>query len=173
MGKFSRFFTGKRAKTEQIPIFAPEHIPALNELLSLLMGQKGGQGQEQGQAGMLSDFFGAEKSFEPIAQQARTQFQQQTVPSIAERFSAMDGQRSSAFPQMLGQAGSQLEQGLASEGAKFGQRERALQVPLLQSLLGLAFQPRFQTSIQPGTSGFLGNAAQSIPGFVKMFGGFK
>jgi len=162
MGKF----TGRREKQVQAPIFSPEHIPQLNQLLSLLMGS--GQGQQ----GLLKNVFGADASFGPIADEARTQFQQQTIPSIAERFSSLDGQRSSMFPQYLGQASSQLDQGLAAEGAKFAQRERALQMPLIQSLLGLAFQPRFQTVTQKATKGLLSNAMNVIPSYVKMFGGF-
>lgn len=41
--------------------------------------------------------------FNPIAQEARTNFAQQTIPSIAERFSGLGAQKSSAFGQQLGQ----------------------------------------------------------------------
>ncbi len=42
------------------------------------------------------------------------QFQESTVPQIAERFSAYDAQNSSAFGQAMGQAGAGLQEQLAS-----------------------------------------------------------
>lgn len=48
----------------------------------------------------------SQHSFEPIRQQALRNFHTQTVPAIAERFTAMGGgQRSSAFQNSIGQAG--------------------------------------------------------------------
>ena len=52
--------------------------------------------------------------FEPLRQQAMTQFNTQTVPSLAERFTSLGGgQRSSAFQGALGQAGAGLQENLA------------------------------------------------------------
>jgi hypothetical protein len=62
-------------------------------------------------------------NFAPIEQQARTGFAQQTMPSIAERFSSLGSggsQRSSAFPQALSQAGQGLEEQLAALRAQYG-----------------------------------------------------
>ena len=51
----------------------------------------------------------------PIAQQARHNFNTQTIPSIAERFTAMGGgQRSSAFQAALQNAGGDFDRSLAS-----------------------------------------------------------
>jgi len=61
-----------------------------------------------------------EMDLAPIEQQARTQFAQQTVPSLAERFTSMGAgaQSSAAFARKLGQAGAGLEQSLAAMRAR-------------------------------------------------------
>lgn len=152
------FFSGKKPTLQQYDIFGSPQKQKLDYILSMLFsaGGQGGGGQGLPETSPIGALLGGGGGFAPMAQEARTQFGQQTIPSIMERFSAMDGQRSSAFPQYLGQAGAGLEQGLATEGAKFGQRERSLQIPLIQTLLGLAFQPQKQSVEQPGTRGFLG-----------------
>src|ERR1700684_1866670 len=91
-----------------------------------------GQGNIIGQAGtsgldLLKRIQGNQFNFEPIAQQARTQFNTQTIPSIAERFASMGSggsQRSSSFANALGSAGSGLEQSLAALRSQYGLQER-------------------------------------------------
>ncbi len=96
----------------------------------------------------------ATNSFAPIAQQARKQFNEQTIPSLAERFTAMgDGQKSSAFQGALGEAASGLEQGLAAQ-------QSGHNMNLLQLLLGLGIQPSFENAYIPGQPGLLHGAAQ-------------
>ncbi len=62
----------------------------------------------------------------PILQGARNDFDQQIVPSIAERFSGMGqgGQRSSSFRNALGAAGSGLSQKLAELQSNHAQDEQ-------------------------------------------------
>lgn len=57
-----------------------------------------------------------EFNFGPIAEQARKQFQERTLPSLAERFTSLvgPGQQSSAFERQKAQAGVDLETGLAA-----------------------------------------------------------
>lgn len=55
--------------------------------------------------------------FDPIAQRETTRFNQEILPGIAERFSSMGGQRSSAFRQQLAGAGGDLAERLAALGA--------------------------------------------------------
>lgn len=109
-------------------------------------------------------------SFEPIAQQARQQFQEETVPSIAERFSQFNGQRSGAFQQALGQSGAQLESSLAGQQAQFNQQN----MQQLMQLLNQGLQPQFEAGIQQGSPGALpalgGVAGETlgsmIPGYI-------
>jgi hypothetical protein len=59
-------------------------------------------------------------SFEPIATEARKQFQQSTIPSIAERFAGAGGLNSSALVGQLGKAASDLEGKLAALRSQYG-----------------------------------------------------
>jgi len=130
------FFRGTPGRFEQVQKFTEAQQSGIDQAL------------QQALSG-LQQPLGA--GFAPIAQQARTQFEEQTVPSLAERFTAMGGQRSSAFPQALGQAGAGLEQGLAAQQAQFGLQERGL----LQQLLGTGLTPEFDTIRFKPQPGFL------------------
>jgi hypothetical protein len=143
-GGAREFFLGSGPRVSQLPTVTGEQQSALSQLL------------QQGLSGIQNPSAG----FEPIAQQARTQFQQQTIPSIAERFTGLGGQRSSAFAQQLGGAGAGLEQGLASQQAQFGQQNLGQLLQLLQ----LALRPQFENVFQQGQPGFLGQLGQGLIG---------
>ena len=156
------FFRGQPEQTEQLSQYSPQNQEMFNQLIGQILGQyqTGGEFDPAGAGG-----------FAPIAEQARTQFEEQTVPSIAERFTAMGGGggRSSAFAQQLGQAGAGLEQGLAAQGAQYGLQQQGL----LQNLLGMGRQ---EPSFRPRDPGFLENlftsgsqqSSQSLPMLLKM-----
>lgn len=131
---------------QQVPIRAPNQIGAQNQLLQ--MGLSGLQNLPNA-------------NFEPIAQRARTQFNTQTVPGIAERFTALGagGGRSSAFTGALGQAGSGLEEALASLGSQYGLQQRGQEQNFLSNLLGFGLQPQFENISE-----------QQGPGFGSSFG---
>lgn len=102
------------------PIYTPQQQLAFGNILGLA-GQR---------------FANPEAGFQPIEERARRQFAQTTVPSLAERFTAMGGgQRSSAFQGALGAAGSELESQLAQYRGQYGQQ--AEQQALQQLNLGL------------------------------------
>lgn len=105
---------------QNIPILSPKQIgfteTALNQaqpLLQQLMGSKNN-----------------------YAQAARENFNRQTVPSIAERFTGLGAQRSSAFPSILGQAGADLDRDI-----QLGMRQQDMD--LLRLLLKAGMQPSF------------------------------
>lgn len=105
-------------------------------------------------------------SFAPIAQRARQQFQQQTVPSLAERFTALGEGRLSTdpgFQRALGQAGADLESQLAAQEAQFGMQERGQLGSLLQFLGLIGAMPTTQTQMNRGFfPGLLQQAASGI-----------
>lgn len=91
--------------------------------------------------------------FGPIEQQARQGFKEQTVPSIAERFSGLGGLNSTAFRNELARAGVNLEGQLSGLKSQYGlqragllgnlnQKQQALDVGRSQAVgnLGLAQQ---------------------------------
>lgn len=118
-------------------------------------------GQQQLQSNVLSQALqalqasGQQPGFTPIAQQARRQFAQQTVPTLAERFTSMgQGSLSSpAFASQLGQAGAGLDTNLAALRSQYQQNQQSQQQSLLNLLLNLAMQPQFQYAYQPGQTG--------------------
>lgn len=118
---------------------------------ALQQAQAGGQerlqgleAQQQARLGQVQERlagpFGSE--FAPIAEEARGKFQEEVVPSIAERFTSLGGGRlsSPAFARQLGEAGSQLERGLAAEKAKFGIAQRQQDIGQQLGLLGQGTQ---------------------------------
>jgi hypothetical protein len=94
----------------------------------------------------LQGLGGANFNFEPIAQKARTNFNENTIPGLAERFTQFGSgaNRSSAFQGALGQAGSNLNEGLAALEQQFGQKQQGLQQNLLSMLLQHSQSPEFK-----------------------------
>lgn len=72
----------------------------------------------------LTGLLGPETDFGPIEERARRQFQTQTIPTLAERFTALGGQRGSGFQGVLGRAASDLESQLAGLRSQFSERAR-------------------------------------------------
>lgn len=116
------------------------------------IGQMGMQGLQTGQMpGGIS--------FDPIRQQAITQFYTQTVPSLAERFTSMGGgQRSSAFQGALGQAGADLNENLAALQSHYQMQ----MLPMLMQMLGIGLQPQYEQHYLPGQKGFLESGAEQF-----------
>ena len=100
----------------------PTQQSAMDEILGLAMGR-------------LQDPL---KGFEPMAERARSQFQTQTIPSLAERFTSMGegAQRSSGFQRALGGAGVDLEEAHAKASPTSGWRRPAAMG--LMTMTGLA-----------------------------------
>jgi hypothetical protein len=149
------FGGGKKGGVQQAKVVNPEQENILKYLL-----QQGQQGLQNPSAG-----------FAPIAQQARNQFNQQTIPSLAERFSSMGNNSisSPAFASELGQAGAGLEEALAAMQSQYGikNQEHAL------SLLALGLSPSFENFYQKSQPGFGENlfsgAIQAAPSFYQSY----
>ena len=146
------FFSGTNANISYYPQYEPEQQYTLDQLL------RGGLGGIRGLQ---------ELDFDPIAERQQREFQTQTVPSLAERFTALGGgQRSGAFKAALGQAGSDLQSQLAALRSKYGlaANEQRLQQALPQLQFGL--QPRRESVYTPrqssGISNLFGGLGQGI-----------
>jgi len=138
MPSFSQFLFGKPAEEKRFQRYTPEQESALNQLL-----QQGLQG---------ADFGGIEDI-------ARKRFQEETVPTLAERFTSMGagGQRSSAFESALGRAGSDLESQLAGLRGQFGMQQ-----------LGMGLQPRFESAYMPSQPGMAQGGLQALMQILPM-----
>ncbi len=162
---FMDFLLGKGSKTKTKPIYTPQQEDLLNQLL--------GGVQQQIPAGLanLQKILGGDpRTFEAFERPARRGFEQKTLPTIAERFTAglgEGGQRSSAFGQALGQAGKELEEDIFA--SRIGMQQDALS-QLLQ-LLQPSLAPRQIQYTKPRQPGLLENLLSSVAaGFT---GGFR
>lgn len=119
---------------------AETFTPQENNILSLLLS--GGLGQLQNPY----------QGFDEIAQNARMGFNQQTVPSLAERFTSLGSNAisSPAFASQLGQAGSGLEQALASLQSQYGMQNRQQALNQIQMGLQPAYAQSYYKKAQPG-----------------------
>lgn len=150
MTDLSSFFGGTPARTEQTPLLSQPQQGLQNQAIQQLMsmlGQGGG-------------------SFAPIEQQARTNFQTNTIPGLAERFTSLGGSgtgNSSAFQGALGSAGSGLEQGLASLKSQHGLQQQGL-------LSQLGMQPSFQNNYFARQPGFGENASKHLAAILPILG---
>jgi hypothetical protein len=127
--------------------FSPEQIGAQNFALG-----KGRQGLEN-----LNLDFG------PIAQQARTNYAQQTIPSILARFAGQRSRGGSDLNHALSQAGAGLETDLASLGSQYNLQS----ADVFNRLLGTGLTPQFDSIYTPKAqrqpSGFENAAVASAP----------
>ena len=134
------FGKSKKATNERVPNYSNDQITDMNQLRQL------------GMAGLQDPGAG----FEPIANQAISRFNTDTVPSLMERFRSMGANRySSGVQGALSRAGSDLQGNLASQQAQYGINNRNS----LAGLAGLGLRPQFDnihTPSQPGAMQSLG-----------------
>lgn len=123
---------GKPGKWSKLPQYSPAGMGALDWLI--------GQGRQNADWG-------------PIEQQYKNQFQSETIPGLAERFSAMGpgAQRSSGFQSALGRAGGDLSSQLAALRSQFGMQQ-----------LGMGLRPQHENVFTPGKPGMFEGGFQSL-----------
>lgn len=163
---FLDFLFGKGEKTKQIPRFSQQQQGALDQILAQSQGAL--QPAFQNIMNLLSQDPEAMKAFEAPAMR---QFQEEILPTIAERFTSTLGEgseRSSAFGQQLGAAGAGLAENLAAQRAGLSNQA----ISQLFSLLGLGLSPQFDTIYQPKQAGLAQNFASGMaPGLGALFSG--
>lgn len=152
-------FGGSRGKVKQVPTMSPQQQALLNQLVSQQMSGYQSPLMQQGQSYLSSLFGRGPGAFSEYEAPILRQFNEDILPSIAERFAGVGGLSSSGFNQALGQAGASLAENLAAQRA--GLRSDALQKILAMqqlqqgqqaSLLGVS---PFQNFYQPGQPGLL------------------
>lgn len=150
------FALGRPGEFQQVPTYTPNQTNAINQILGYTLPQVTGQN---------SAF-----NFAPIAQNIRKNFYEDTLPSIATRFAALDGAGSSGYRNTLKKAGSDLESQIGSLESNYNLQRQSQ----LLSLLGMGLTPQFSTQHIEGTPGaaqavapYVGQAlGQAIPGVV-------
>ncbi len=143
MANFYETLFGRSERNDQLPTLNP--------------GQQGLQGNILQQLSGLLGQQGSGSNFAPIETQARQNFAQSTIPSIAERFTALGNgaQRSSAFSGTLGQAGAGLETNLAA--LRSGNQQQ-----LFGQLLPYGFQQSVENQFRPQTFGYTGEVLKHL-----------
>jgi hypothetical protein len=164
---FLDFLFGSKDKMKKVETMSPEQKQFMSQILAQLSGQ-GGLGQGYGQAlGILQQFLSPESdTFKNFEQPHLQEFQNKTLPGIAERFAGAGGGMggalsSSGFGQALGSAGSDLQTNLAAMKSQ-------LQQGALQNILG---QYNAMSGMTLGAQPFGYQKQQGSPGLVGQLGG--
>ncbi len=162
LGKGGGGLFGKKEKMSQLPTMNQGQLGLLGQLLGGLGGGDVGGGPLGSGMGYLQQMLsGSPESAEAFTAPYMRHFREHTVPSLAERFSALGSgsQSSGAFVSALGQAGAGLEEQLA---AVRGQLQHGA-MGQLGGLLGYGLGAKpFENIFRPATSGFLGSLAPGI-----------
>lgn len=171
MPKLSEMIFGKKPKMKQIPTMNPQQQQLLQMLLGGLGGGKGGQGGAFNQVLQLLQEQLEPGSEDVFAAPYQRQFEEQTIPGLAERFAGFGANSgalsSSGFAQSLGAAGAGLQERLASLGAE---NKRGSMKDIMSLLsVGLGQQP-FQYHEKPGHSGIGSSLFGQLP--YLLAGGF-
>lgn len=169
MPGLGEFLFGSGSKTKKKQAYTPEQMQFLSQLINSLGG--GGEG---GFLNYYQNLLGGEEGqgdFEAFADPYRKQFEQETIPMLAERFAGAGGGMggalsSSGFGQSLSSAGANFNSQLAQLYA--GLRQNAAGQMANLSGLALGAQPYYLKQKQ-ASPGLLQSA---LSGFMQGFGGF-
>jgi hypothetical protein len=167
----SDFLFGKKGEMQQVPTMTGGQSDLLNQLLGGLTGGGFGGGTTgAGMEGLFKLLSGDTEAFEaPLMRQ----FQESTIPGIAERFSGLGAgaQGSSAFSQGLSSAGAGLSEQLGS--MRGGLQQQGLSQLMNMMNMGLGTKS-FENVYKPPTQGFMQGMSGGIGSFLgnKLFGGF-
>ena len=126
-------FFGKPEGVEQYTTMSPQQLGGANQML---------------QQGMQNSNFG------DIRNQEINRFNQQTVPSLAARFTGMGGQggqRSSGFQQALGMSGANLGTDLAGMQSQYGMHQ-----------MEMGMRPQFENVMRPAGQGGMEQGLQGL-----------
>ena len=108
----------------------------------------------------LLSSLGNQGGFAPIAEQARSRFFGDTVPTLAERFSGLGsgGQRSSGFQESLASGAGQMNTDLAAMESQYGQQRNQQ----LMQMLGMGLTPQQEIGYFGQQPGFMHGMAPGI-----------
>lgn len=176
--KLSQFLFGQDEKLKKLENLNPQQNELLSSLLSNLLGMQGPGGGYQNAIGLLQQYLNPQSDvYKNFEQPYLDQFNQETVPMLAERFAGLGGGMggalsSSGFGQALSSAGSNLQTNLAQ--MKSGIQQNSIQALLnqfnTQSGLGLGTSP-FSYLQKQGSAGLVPSLLTSLAGgFAGGFG---
>ncbi len=150
MASIKENLLGSEGQSRAFSRFGPQFQGQNDEIIRNLLTRLGGQTQQ---------------GFEPIENQARQDFQQKTIPSIAERFTTLgNGAISSpAYQAQQYGAGAQFETGLQALKSQYGMQQNNQLMQLLQLLSPQqAYFPGQPGALEGGAKGI----AESLPAYL-------
>lgn len=150
------FGGGKEGGVQQAQNRDPQQLEALKLLLGL-----GSQGLQNPYAG-----------FDPIKKQYESEFEQQSLPGLAERFTSLGNNRISSSPAFASEATgarANLSQGLAALQSQYGMQNQQNAL----SMLGMGLSPSFENFYQKSQPGFgenlLSGTIQAAPSLYQSY----
>lgn len=152
----------KKPQLQKIPTMTPQQQQMLSQLLTGLMGGGTGGGPLGNQMGMLQNLMNpSSEAMNQFTQPYMDQFNQQTVPGLAERFAGAGamggGLSSSGFGQSLSAAGGNLQHMLAQLKGQLGLQAGSQ----LQGLMGMGMNAQpFAYLHQPQGTGIFPSMMQ-------------
>ena len=159
---------GSPDRMEQVSTQTPEQQQFFQQIFQMLQGMGGQGGSYSGAqnylAGLLS---GDPNAFSQFEAPYRAEFEQQTIPRLAERFAGANamggGLSSSGFGQALGGAGAGLQAQLAGLHGNLKQNAAGQAMGQFNNLSGMGLGTKaFENTYQPGSTGLLGGAMQGL-----------
>lgn len=154
----------------QVPTMSGGQMQGLEGILQQLQQMQGQGGAYSGAQNYLSQILsGDPNAMAEFEAPYRNEFEQKTIPGIAERFAGMNpmggGLSSSGFGQALGGAGAQLHSQLAGLHGALRQGASGQAMGQFNNLanLGLGARP-FENFFQPGSGGLMGGALSGLGG---------
>lgn len=140
-----------------VPTMTPDQIALSNAL-----GQLGLKGTQENYPYQMQDIY---EGYVPQQVQGQTNFEEQLVPGLTEQFTSLNpyAQRSSAFPQALGQLGRDYQMQQAGQQMQYGQQRLGQQQNMLSMLTGQGlghqqFEPIYRQKAPSPWPGLLGSA---------------
>lgn len=165
------FWTGDKPKLRKKQAYSDNQMQFFDQLLGMLGGGEGGGGFLDYFSNLLGGE-GGQGDFESFAEPYRQQFQNETIPMLAERFAGAGGGMggalsSSGFGQSLSSAGSNFNAQLAQLYAGLRQNAAGQMAGLAGTALGAQPYAFSQTQGSPGLlstglGAFMGGAGKAL-----------
>lgn len=162
MSGFWDFLFGSEDKFKKLDTMSPEQKNMFRNYYQMMGGSGGGVNNAMSYQNELLN--PSSESYQKFAQPYMNQFNQETVPGLAERFAGMGGGMggglsSSGFGQSLSSAGANLQSNLAS--LKTGMQSQAANSIMQQMMQMMGMQP-FAYGHQQANPGFLATTAANF-----------
>ncbi len=171
---------GNKDQVQQLPTMNQGQMQGLEGILSQMKGMQGQGGAYSGAQNYLSKILSGDPgSMAEFEAPYRQEFEQKTIPGLAERFAGMGGGMggglsSSGFGQALGGAGANLQSQLAGIHGNLRQGASGQAMGQFNQLAGMGLGAKpFENLHRPGTGGLVGNLMQGLGGGLGMGAGMS